>query len=631
MMYAMGNNSEKRAENKIDLNAMRHSLAHIMASAVLKLWPGAKLGVGPVVENGFYYDIDLGDKKISEEDFKSIEKEMKSIIRENQEFERSEQSIDAGIAWAKKARQPYKEELLNDLKRDGTTLARELDSSMMGLPAGISGVTSAKAEVGKVSFYKNGDFIDLCRGPHLESTGQAGAFKLMRVAGAYWRGDEKNPQMQRLYGVAFESEKELKAYLELLEEAKKRDHRKLGQELDLFSFSELVGSGLPLFSPRGTVLRNELVKFTEELREGLGYQRVWIPHITKKDLYQASGHWTKFGDELFLVKSQETSDELVIKPMNCPHHTQIYASRQRSYRDLPVRYMETTTIYRDEKSGELHGLSRVRSVTQDDCHVFCTLDQFEDEAGKLIDAAGQMYKILGLDLSLRLSYRDDTDNYLGEKDQWQKAQASIEKLAKDKGLDYFTVEGEAAFYGPKIDFMAKDALNRTWQVATVQLDFVQPARFGLEYSAEDGTRQTPIMIHSALLGSVERFLSVYIEHTAGKFPVWLAPEQLRIITVNQEEETVRFAESILQKSKELGLRAVLDNDNESVGKKIRQAEIQKIPYAIVIGDKEISSGEVVPRVRSDMEVQKEHASHKVVDFLGTIKNEAATRVSKSSL
>lgn len=606
------------------LHPMRHSLAHIMATAIQHLWPKAKFGVGPVVENGFYYDVDLGQKQISEDDFKLIEGEMHKIINEDQKFERSEMDIDKAINWAKKSGQPYKEELLNDLKRAGTTVAKDLDSEELGVAA------SGEGKVDKVSFYTNGDFTDLCRGPHVDSTGKVGAFKLLRVSGAYWRGNDKNPQMQRVYGAAFETKQELDDYLNMLEQAKARDHRKLGQELDLFVFSDMVGSGLPLFTPRGTVLRDGLASYSNELRERYGFTKVWSPHITKKDLYEASGHWAKFGDELFLVKSQETSDELVMKPMNCPHHTRIYAARQRSYRELPIRYLETTTVYRDEKSGELGGLSRVRSITQDDSHVFCRQDQIENEINNLLAAANELYATVDMKLRVRLSYRDDSDAYLGDKDLWLSAQKQLKSAVVANKLNYFEEEGEAAFYGPKIDFMATDAIGREHQVATVQLDFVQPERLGLEYANEDGNLARPVMIHCALLGSIERFLGVYIEHTAGKFPVWLAPEQVRILTVNQEPITVKFADKILEQAKELGLRAVVDNDNESVGKKIRNAEMLKVPYSIVIGEKEIESGKVTPRIRKDLE-PKEEKSHSVDQLLKAVAEEARNRTNKTSL
>jgi threonyl-tRNA synthetase len=607
------------------LYAMRHSLAHIMATAITSLWPEAKLGVGPVVENGFYYDIDLGETKISEEDFKRIEGKMQKVINENQAFERYEKPVDEAIAWAKEAKQSYKEELLNDLKRAGTTVAKDLDASELGT------ITEGAAAVDNVSFYKNGSFVDLCRGPHVESTGKVGAFKLMRVAGAYWRGNEQNAQMQRLYGVAFETKEELNKHLQMLIEAKKRDHRKLGQELVLFVFSDMVGSGLPLFTPRGTVLREELVKFSNELRERYDFQKVWIPHITKKELYETSGHWDKFGDELFLVKSQETSDELVMKPMNCPHHTRIFASQPRSYRDMPIRYLETTTVYRDEKSGELGGLSRVRSITQDDSHIFCRDDQIENEINILLEAANDLYATVGMKLRVRLSYRDDSDAYLGDEKLWQSAQEQLKKAVLANKLEFFEQDGEAAFYGPKIDFMATDAIGREHQVATVQLDFIQPERFKLEYTGEDGQASRPVMIHCALLGSIERFLSVYIEHTAGKFPIWLAPEQVRVITVNQEEKTVAFAAKIQEMAKQYGIRLTVDNSNESVGKKIRSTEVWKVPYSLVIGEKEIESGKVTPRIRSDIAVKNEHGEHEIENFMRTVANEAKSRITKSSL
>lgn len=608
--------------------AMRHSLAHIMATAVQQIWPKARFGVGPAVENGFYYDIDLGKAMISEEDFGRVEAAMRKVIGADQPFKRSEMPIDEAIEWSKKADQPYKTELLNDLKRAGTTAAKDLDADELGTiaPGGQA------SKVDKVSFYTNGEFTDLCRGPHVASTGKVGAFKLMRVAGAYWRGDEKQSQMQRLYGVAFATEEELDKHLKMLEEARRRDHRRLGQEMDLFVFSDMVGQGLPLFTPRGAVLREELEKFSNGLRLRYGFEKVWIPHMTKRELYKASGHWDKFGEELFLVKSQETKDELVLKPMNCPHHTRIYAARPRSYRDLPVRYLETTTVYRDEKSGELGGLGRVRSITQDDSHVFCAEDQIEAEINNLLEAASELYTTVGMDLRIRLSYRDDTDAYLGSKKLWENAQKQLKAAVAANKLDYFEEVGEAAFYGPKIDFMATDAIGREHQVATVQLDFVMPERLGLAYTGRDDSEQRPVMIHCALLGSIERFLAVYIEHTAGRFPVWLAPEQVRLITVNQEQATVDFAAEVLKKAYKLGVRASVDNSNESVGKKIRAAVLAKVPYTVVIGEKEIGSGQLSPRVRKDMSVGgKEPAALGVDEFLKTVAHEAKTRVTKTSV
>lgn len=588
--------------SKDELYAMRHSLAHIMATAVQQLWPDAKFGVGPVVEHGFYYDIDLGETKISEQQFNKIEKTMRRIIAEKQDFVCAKCPIDDAIQWAKDNHQPYKEELLNDLKRAGTTVAKDLDAAEMGT------IAEGDSALDEVSFYTNGSFRDLCRGPHVANTGEVGAFKLMRVAGAYWRGNEKNPQMQRLYGVAFATQEELDDYLEKLELAKQRDHRKLGKELDLYTTSSLVGVGLPLFTPRGTILRDVVAQYSNQLRQKFGFEKVWTPHITKKDLYETSGHWAKFGEELFLVKSQETSDEMALKPMNCPHHTQIFASQPRSYRDMPVRYLETTTDYRDEKTGELGGLNRVRSLTQDDSHVFCRPDQIEQEINNLLSAAQELYGTINMKLRVRLSYRDDSDAYLGERELWASAQNQLKSAVEKVGLDYFEQEGEAAFYGPKIDFMATDAIGREHQVATVQLDFVQPQRFGLEYTESDGNFTTPVMIHCALLGSIERFLSVFIEHTGGWFPFWAAPEQVRILTINDtvldyvDEITTILSEVVLMKPVKYNeVRFTTDIRNESIGKKIREATVVKIPTQIIIGPKDKEQRIVSVRTQSGEE------------------------------
>ena len=584
------------------LYAMRHSLAHIMATAVQQLWPDAKFGVGPVVEHGFYYDIDLGETKISEQQFNKIEKIMRRIIAEKQDFVCTKCPIDEAIQWAKDNHQPYKEELLNDLKRAGTTVAKDLDAAEMGT------ITEGDSALDEVSFYTNGSFKDLCRGPHVANTSEVGAFKLMRVAGAYWRGNEKNPQMQRLYGVAFATQEELDEYLKKLELAKQRDHRKLGKELDLYTTSPLVGVGLPLFTPRGTILRDVVAQYSNQLRQRFGFEKVWTPHITKKDLYETSGHWAKFGEELFLVKSQETSDEMALKPMNCPHHTHIFASQPRSYRDMPVRYLETTTDYRDEKTGELGGLNRVRSLTQDDSHVFCRPDQIEQEINNLLSAAQELYGTINMKLRVRLSYRDDSDAYLGERELWASAQDQLKSAVEKVGLDYFEQEGEAAFYGPKIDFMATDAIGREHQVATVQLDFVQPQRFGLEYTDSGGNFTTPVMIHCALLGSIERFLSVFIEHTGGWFPFWAAPEQVRILTINDtvldyvdEITTILSGVTLMQPVKYNEVRFTTDIRNESIGKKIREATVVKIPTQIIVGPKDKEQRIVSVRTRAGEE------------------------------
>ncbi len=577
---------------------MRHSLAHIMAQAVQHLWPQAKFGVGPAIEQGFYYDIDLGDVTISEADFGTIEKEMRRIIARDLPFTHRDVPVDEAIAWATEADQPYKIELLNDLKRSGTTIAKELAGEALGSAA------EGESKVETVSLYSQGDYTDLCRGGHVESTGKVGAFKLLRVAGAYWRGDETRPQMQRLYGVAFATQAELDSYLQMREEAKKRDHRKLGKELDLYTMSPLVGVGLPLFTPRGTILRDKAAQLSNQLREKYGFAKVWTPHITKKDLYETSGHWAKFGDELFLVTSQETSDKMALKPMNCPHHTQIFASQPRSYRDMPVRYLETTTDYRDEKTGELGGLSRVRSLTQDDSHVFCRPDQIEQEMSNLLACAEELYRIVGMKLRVRLSYRDEGEGYLGAPELWQSAQAQLKAAVMAKQLDYFEQEGEAAFYGPKIDFMATDAIGREHQVATVQLDFVQPERFGLEYTDEAGEMARPVMIHSALLGSIERFLSVFIEHTAGWFPFWIAPEQVRILTINNTVEdyvdeitSVLKTVVLMRPIKYNEVRYTTDMRNESLGKKIREATVVKIPVQIIVGPRDKANRQVSVRTQ----------------------------------
>ena len=614
--------------NDEQLYAMRHSLAHIMAQAVQHMWPEAKFGVGPVVENGFYYDIDLGDVTISESDFKKIEKEMRAIVNKDYPFERSEKQVDDALNWARGAKQPYKEELLNDLKRAGTTSAKDIDPAMLGT------ATDGESAVEKVSFYTDGDFTDLCRDPHAESTGKVGEFKLMRVAGAYWRGRETNPQMQRLYGAAFATQAELDEYLTMLEEAKKRDHRKLGQELDLFVFSDLVGPGLPLWTPRGTALKNALDAYVQELRDSMGFQQVSIPHITKKDLYEKSGHWQKFADELFRIQTRE-GHEFAMKPMNCPHHAQLYASQQRSYRDLPVRYRETTMVYRDEQSGELGGLSRVRGITQDDAHIFCRVSQVEDEVRQLWNVIEQFYTSLGFGtFRVRLSTHDPAamSSYAGAPERWQSTVEQLSTIIRERvGEEYITGVGEAAFYGPKIDFMARDAIGREHQLATIQLDFNQPEGFDLSCVNEQGEAERIVMLHCAVMGSHERFLSVYIEHTAGRFPLWCAPEQVRIATVNQEETTLRFVADLEMLAKDRGIRFRTDNSSVSVGKKIRSAETAKVPYTLVIGDKEVAERQLTPRIRADLAVSDTAGVYNPEQFFNSIHNESRGRVSKSSL
>lgn len=585
-----------------ELKSMRHSLAHIMAQAIQHLWPQAKFGVGPAIDNGFYYDIYLDNGTISEADLPKIEEEMRKIVAADYPFEKRDVSVEEAIDWAIKGDRSFKVELLNDLKRSGTTVASELAGEKMG------SVSDGDSKVETVSLYSQGDYTDLCRGGHVDSTGKVGAFKLTKTAGAYWRGNENNPQMQRIYGVAFATQEELDEYLNRLEIAKQRDHRKLGKELDLYTTSPLVGIGLPLFTPRGTILRDIVAQYSNQLRQKFGFEKVWTPHITKKDLYETSGHWAKFGEELFLVKSQETSDEMALKPMNCPHHTQIFASRPRSYRDMPVRYLETTTDYRDEKTGELGGLNRVRSLTQDDSHIFCRTDQIEGEINNLLSAARELYGSINMKLRVRLSYRDESDSYLGDLSLWDSAQNQLKSAVEKVGLDYFEQEGEAAFYGPKIDFMATDAIGREHQVATVQLDFVQPQRFGLEYADNDGNFTTPVMIHCALLGSVERFLSVFIEHTGGWFPFWAAPEQVRILTINDtvleyvdKITTILSDITLIKPVRYNDVRFTIDSRNESLGKKIREATSMKIPVQLIVGPKDMEANEVSVRTQSGEE------------------------------
>lgn len=588
-----------------NMHKIRHSLAHILAAVMQNRHPEAQFGVGPVVQDGFYYDM-LLNEPLKLEELESINKDMQKMIARNLEFVKEKWSIDKAIDYFKGKNQKYKVELLDDLKRNGTTSV---------VDTGDSDLVEGSDEVTDVTVYRTGEFVDLCRGPHVDNTSELAdiGFKLTKIAGAYWRGNEKNDQLQRIYGVAFTTESELSKFLSMLEEAEKRDHRKLGKELDLFTFSPLVGSGLPLFTPRGTTLRRLLCDFSLELKESVGFEEVWVPHITKKELYEASGHWQKFGEELFLVKSQETSDDLVLKPMNCPHHAQIYSSKPRSYRDLPIKYMENTTVYRDEKSGELNGLERVRSITQDDSHIFCTDDQVSQSVKGLIEIVSEMYQTVAMPIQrVHLSFRDNNDQYLGDIKLWNNAQTILETLARENNLEYIVDEGEAAFYGPKIDFIAKDAIGRETQVATIQLDFVQPERFDLEYTDKDGDKQQPVMIHCAILGSVERFLSVYIEHTAGAFPLWLTPEQVRVLPIS--EKFIGYANTITKDLKAKSVRTSVDDSNESLGKRIRNAEVMKIPYVLVVGEKEESSKTVAVRKYQEGDL----GSSNIDDFTTTL-------------
>lgn len=579
-----------------NLEKMRHTLSHILAAAVQELYPTATFGIGPAIDNGFYYDIDFGDAKVSDADLEKIEKKMRGIVsRKLPMVKRVSNKMDA-LNWARDHKQKYKIELIEDLPEDA-----------------------------EISFYDMGDlFIDLCKGPHVKDTGEVGAFKLIRVAGAYWRGDEKREMLTRIYGVAFETEEELDEYLKRQEEAKARDHRKLGKELDLFCFSDLVGAGLPLFTPRGTELRELMANYSLSLRGREGFKKVWTPHITKTDLYKTSGHYAKFGDELFMVHSQVNGEDFAMKPMNCPHHAQIFASRPRTYKEMPVRYMEATTDYRDEKTGELGGLSRVRSLTQDDSHVFCRNDQIKDEVKRLVAIVKELYETMGMQkLRARLSYRSDEDKYLGDKALWEMAQNQIKQAAIDNGLDYFEQEGEAAFYGPKIDFMAEDAIGREHQLATIQLDFVQPERFGLEFTNAKGEKERPVMIHHATLGSIERFLSVFIEHTGGWFPFWCAPEQVRIVTVNNTvskyvDEIKEILDGIVldKPLKYNELRYTIDDTSDSLGKKIKRATDFKIPAILVVGPKDAEEKVVSIRLRDKEEKVK---LTKLASFLKDLK------------
>ncbi len=636
---------------------MRHSLSHVLAAAVRELYPTTTFGVGPAVENGFYYDMDFQGGKISENDLKNIEKKMRGIIARGCVMERREVSRDEALKWAEESGQGYKVELIRDLLADGFSRAISLSKSSSAqsqdvksssfcasdshrtsseiTPSDGASEDSLGSNSGRsskndsdnsssndienivITLYdlkdpKSGEvlFTDLCKGPHVESLKEIGAWKLDRIAGAYWRGDEKREMLTRVYGLAFETEDELNDYLKRQEEAKQRDHRKLGKELDLFCFSELVGSGLPLFTPRGTILRDKLNELTQGYRLRCGYKKVTIPHITNIDLYKTSGHYEKF-PEMLQFTSSESGDHLAIKPVSCPHHSQIFASVPRSYKELPVKYLESTMVYRDERKGELGGLSRVRAITQDDSHIFCTETQVEQVFGELIESAKDLYNHVGMKLTLRLSFRDDGDGYIGDAKMWEKAQKSIQKMADEFKMDYFVAEGEAAMYGPKMDFMATDAMGREWQLATVQLDYAMPERFGLEYVDKDGIKKTPIMVHCALIGSIERFMSVFIEHTAGWLPMWCAPEMVRVLTVNDKVgDYVKEVEKVLKETvlevplEGNELRYEIDWSDDSLGKKIKRATEMKIPVVLIAGEKDAAEKVVSVRTREGEEKVK---------------------------
>lgn len=551
--------------------AFWHSSAHLMAEALEKVFPGVKFGIGPPIEDGFYYDIDPEGRQISHDDLPKIEKKMIELAAGNNTYQRQEISKPDATKYFKKKGDQYKLELIDELKD------------------------------GEITFYSQGDFIDLCRGPHIPHTGHIKAIKLLNIAGAYWRGDEKNKQLTRIYGITFPKQKELVAYLEMLEEAKKRDHRKLGKELGLFMFSEKVGSGLPLWLPKGTIVRDTLVDFLKNEQLKRNYLPVITPHIGKKDLYVTSGHYEKFGQDSFQpIHTPHEGEEYLLKPMNCPHHCEIYKHESRSYKDLPLRIAEFGTVYRYEQSGELNGLTRVRSFTVDDAHIFCRPDQVKDEFIAVMDLVMLVFNKLGFsDFTVQISLRDpnDKEKYIGSDENWEKAENAIMEAAESKKLNTITEIGEAAFYGPKLDFMVKDALERSWQLGTIQVDYNLPERFELEFIGEDNKKHQPVMIHRAPFGSMERFMGVLIEHCAGNFPLWLAPIQTTILPIS--EKFIDYAESILNHLKNCEIRCSIDNRNEKIGKKIRDAEVNKIPIMLIIGEKEMNSNNLSVRVHGD--------------------------------
>ena len=575
----------------MDIDHIRHSLAHLLAAAVLKEFPDAKLAIGPTIENGFYYDFEL-PRSLTPADLKTFEKTMRKLIGGNLPFTGRE--VTAAEAKKLFAKQPFKLDLIKEFSEDGK----------------------------KLTVYETGDiFMDLCRGGHVANTKEipADAFKLDKIAGAYWRGDEKNPMLQRIYGLAFATKKELEDYEHMMEEAKKRDHKVLGPTLDLFVFSELVGPGLPLWTPRGTLMRNLLDDFVWELRKARGYEQVDIPHITKKELYEKSGHWEKYKDDLFKITTREEK-LYAMKPMNCPHHTQLYARRPWSYRELPQRYASTTKVYRDEQSGELAGLFRVLAITQDDAHVFCRESQFKAEIKAIWDIVNDFYGAFGFGLRVRLSLHDPAhpEKYLGGPERWKKAEDTLRAIAKEQKTDSFDGVGEANFYGPKLDFMAQDAIGRTHQVATIQLDMNLPERFDLTCVNEKGEKECIVMLHAAIMGSIERFLGVAIEHFAGWFPVWLAPVQATIVPVSDKFDG--YGKKVLKELTAASIRAELAEATDSLGKRIRAAELMKVPYILVVGEKEETAGAVAVRSRKGDE-----GTAATADFVKKIKSEIEKR------
>ena len=548
-------------------SAFWHSSAHLLAEALEAMYPGVKFGIGPPVANGFYYDIDLGDRTLGEDDLPKIEAKMQDLARQKNEFTRKPVSKPDALDYFTKKGDEYKLELIEGL------------------------------EDGKITFYQQGDFVDLCRGPHIPNTGFIKAVKLMNVAGAYWRGNEKNKQLTRIYGITFPKQKELKEYLELLEEAKKRDHRKLGKELDLFTFSEKVGQGLPLWLPKGVILRERLESFLRKAQQKAGYQQVITPHIGHKELYVTSGHYEKYGKDSFQpIHTPNEGEEFLLKPMNCPHHCEIYQSRPHSYKELPIRYAEFGTVYRYEQSGELHGLTRVRGFTQDDAHIFCRPDQLKTEFEKVIDLVLYVFSALGFeDFTSQISLRDREDHskYIGSDENWELAEQAIVEAATEKGLKTVTEYGEAAFYGPKLDFMVNDALGRQWQLGTIQVDYTLPERFDLTYIGADNQKHRPVMIHRAPFGSMERFVAILLEHTGGDLPLWLAPAQVAILPISEKYSA--YADQVMATLEERDIRGSVDNRDEKIGRKIRDAEITKTPFMLIVGEKEEASQAVSVR------------------------------------
>lgn len=557
-------------------NTMWHSSAHLMAEAIEAHYPGVKLAIGPPIENGFYYDVDFGEVEFAQSDFQKIEKTMLELARQKNEFVRKEISKKDAIAYFTEKGDQYKLELIDGLAD------------------------------GEITFYSQGKFTDLCRGPHISNTGFIKAAKLLNVAGAYWRGDEKNKMLTRVYAITFPKQSELEEYLVLLEEAKKRDHRKLGKELGLFAFSQKVGSGLPLWLPKGTDLRMRLTAFLTAAQKKMGYVQVMTPHIGSKELYETSGHWEKYGKDSFQPIATPQEGELyMLKPMNCPHHCEIYKAEPKSYRDLPLRMAEFGTVYRFEQTGELHGLTRVRGFTQDDAHIFCTHDQVKEEMGKVIDLVLYIFKTLNFpDFLAQVSLRDRNNpgKYIGSLENWERAEREVQEVANEKGLKTVVEYGEAAFYGPKLDFMVRDAIGRKWQLGTVQIDYNLPERFELEYTGADNQKHRPVMIHRAPFGSIERFVAILIEHCAGQFPLWLTPEQVRILPVSEKYND--YARKVSTELNSHDIRALFDERNEKVGKKIRDAEIEKVPYMLIVGEEEASSGSVSARKKGEGDLGK---------------------------